>query len=164
GAVASLGDDVFVADSARLAGRVAAAAGASIWYGCRLDARRGTIVLGAQANVQDNSVLVAGEGDLSIGEGSTIGHNVELASCTIGARSLVGIGSRIAPGSVIADDAFVAAGARTTPGQVLEGGFVWAGAPARKLGSLDERKREIVRITAEVYAGYGRAMRHAVPA
>ena len=65
---------------------------------------------------------------------------------------------------MIADDAFVAAGTRTTPGQVLEGGFVWAGAPARKLAALDERKREIVRITAEVYAGYGRAMRHAVPA
>ena len=43
-----------------------------------------------------------------------------LGDCTIGARSLIGIGSVVADGTVIEDDVFLAAGAETTPGQVLE--------------------------------------------
>lgn len=151
---ASAAAGTFVADTTRLAG-------ASIWYGCRLDARRGAITLGARCNVQDNSVLTAGAGGLPIGADTTIGHNVLLEDCTVGARCLVGIGSRIAAGTVIPDDTFVAAGTHTTPGQRLEGGRLWGGRPARPIGVLDEARRGIVLLTAAVYAGYARAMRGA---
>ena len=134
---------------------------ASIWYGCRLDARRGAITLGARCNVQDNSVLAAGAGGLPIGADTTIGHNVLLEDCTVGARCLVGIGSRIAAGTVIPDDTFVAAGTYTTRGQRLEGGRLWGGQPARPIGVLDEARRAVVLETAAVYAGYARAMRGA---
>ena len=43
-----------------------------------------------------------------------------LDDCTIGARSLIGIGSVVAAGTIVGDDVFLAAGAGTTPGQVLE--------------------------------------------
>jgi carbonic anhydrase/acetyltransferase-like protein (isoleucine patch superfamily) len=114
--------------------------------------------------VQDNSVLVAGPGGLAIGEGSTIGHNVELVDCTVGAHCLVGIGSRIAAGTVIADDTFVAGGAVTTPAQVLEGGWLWGGVPARKLTPLDDAKRRIVQGTATVYVEYARVLMEGIAA
>ncbi|MFO1293948.1 MAG: gamma carbonic anhydrase family protein [Rubrivivax sp.] len=158
---ASAAAGTFVADTTRLAGAVHLAAGASIWYGCRLDARRGAITLGARCNVQDNSVLAAGAGGLPIGADTTIGHNVLLEDCTVGARCLVGIGSRIAAGTVIPDDTFVAAGTYTTRGQRLEGGRLWGGQPARPIGVLDEARRAVVLETAAVYAGYARAMRGA---
>ena len=154
GAPTSAAADAFVADTAALAGDVRLAAGASVWYGCRLDARGAAIDLGAGCNVQDNSVLAAVSAPLTIGEGTTIGHNVELLDCTVGARCLVGIGSRIAPGTVIPDDTFVAGGCVTAPGQVLEGGLVWGGHPARPIGELDDMKRRIVQITAVVYGEY----------
>lgn len=152
---------VFVADTALVAGPVEADRSSSLWYGCRFDARAGPIWIGARANVQDNSVLVAGAGGIRIGAESTIGHNVELADCTVGSRSLVGMGSRIAAGTVIGDDCFVAGGARTLPGQQLDGGFLWGGNPARKLAPLDDGKRAIVRITADVYEGYARELQRA---
>ncbi|MBS0307245.1 MAG: gamma carbonic anhydrase family protein [Proteobacteria bacterium] len=161
---AGIARDAFVADTACLQGDVRIAAGASVWYGCRLDARAGRIALGAHCNVQDNSVLVAGAGGLAIGAETTIGHNVQLAECRIGARCLVGMGSRIAAGSVIADDTFVAAGCVTAPGQVLEGGRVWGGEPARPIGTLDDLKRETVRLTAVMYSGYAREFRAACSA
>lgn len=161
GAAAVAADDAFVARTACLDGDVRLHAGSSIWYGCRLDARRGAIEVGARCNVQDNSVLVAGPGGMVLGEDTTIGHNVELADCRIGARCLIGIGSRLAAGTVVADDAFVAAGCVTEPGQVLAGGFLWAGQPARVLGELDEGKRAIVLTTARVYGDYARELRRA---
>lgn len=158
----SVGASVFVADTCRLAGDVNLGDGASVWFGCRLDASAGPITIGALCNVQDNSVLSAGAGGLSIGRETTIGHNVALADCTVGARCLVGIGSRIAAGTVIADDAFVAGGTITEPGQRLDGERVWAGQPARPIGKLDEAKRAAILKIATVYAGYAHEMQGAV--
>ena len=161
---AAAAPDAFVAGTAWLAGDVRLAAASSVWFGCRLDARAGAISVGRQCNVQDNSVLVAGPGGLAIGDGSTIGHNVELVDCTVGAHCLVGIGSRIAAGTVIADDTFVAGGAVTTPAQVLEGGWLWGGVPARKLTPLDDAKRRIVQGTATVYVEYARVLMEGIAA
>jgi carbonic anhydrase/acetyltransferase-like protein (isoleucine patch superfamily) len=150
----SLAATAFVGNTALLRGRVVAADRSSIWYGCRLDAAGGEITIGARSNIQDNSVLAATQGLLAIGADSTIGHNVSLASCTIGDRCLIGIGSRVAPGTVAQDDVFLAAGAVTLPGQVLEGGWLWGGQPARKLTELDERKRAVVLETIVTYCEY----------
>lgn len=151
--------DAYVAGTCDLQGTVRLAAGASVWFGCRLDGRAGTIEIGEHCNVQDNSVLVAGAHGLSLGAQTTIGHNVELLDCRVGVRCLVGIGSRIAAGTVIDDDTFVAGGCVTEPGQHLEGGKVWGGSPARPLGPLDDGKRQGILRTAAVYADYARAMR-----
>jgi carbonic anhydrase/acetyltransferase-like protein (isoleucine patch superfamily) len=144
----------FIANTALLRGRVVALAQSSVWYGCRLDALAGEITVGARSNVQDNSVLTAGTAGIRIGVDTTIGHNVAMADCTIGDRCLIGIGSRVAPGTVAQDDSFLAAGAVTTPGQVLESGFLWGGTPARKLAPLDERKKALVLGTIVTYCEY----------
>ncbi|MFO1274211.1 MAG: DapH/DapD/GlmU-related protein [Rubrivivax sp.] len=151
--------DAFVADTCDLEGDVRLAEGASLWFGCRLDARRGPIVLGRRCNVQDNSVLAAGPGGIRLGEDTTLGHNVKMAEATVGARCLVGMGSRIAPGTTVGDDSFLAGGCVTEPGQQLEGGFFWGGQPARPLGPLDDNKRAAILRTAAVYTQYAEALR-----
>lgn len=155
GGAAHAAPDAFVAGTVHLAGEVHLGAGASVWYGCRLDAGAGAITLAPRCNVQDNSVL---RGRVAIGEDSTIGHNVELTDCTVGARCLVGIGSRIAPGTVIPDDTFVAGGCVTTAGQVLLSGRVWAGGPARAIGEMDDDKRRMIIGIATVYGHYARVL------
>lgn len=152
------GADAYVANTCNLAGEVSLADGASVWFGCRVDASAGPIVIGTLCNVQDNSVLTAGPGGLSLGRETTIGHNVTLTDCTVGERCLVGIGSCISAGTVIADDAFVAGGSVTDPGQKLDSGFVWGGQPARPIGKLDQAKRAAILHTAAVYADYARKM------
>lgn len=150
-----LAPSVFVANTARLRGDVHAASRVNIWYGALLDADGGQIVIGEAANVQDNALLSCGPGGrLEIGAGTTIGHNVRLHGCVIGDRSLIGIGSVLAPGTRVEDDVFVAAGATTTPGQVLKSGNFYGGQPARVLGPLDERKRALIALTIDTYCAY----------
>ena len=73
---------------------------------------------------------------VSIGSDSVVGHNVMLHDCVIGDRSLIGIGSTVAAGTVVGDRVLLAAASRTSPGQVLESGWMYAGNPARKLRDL----------------------------
>ena len=145
----------FVANTAVLSGRVVAAPHTSIWYGCELDAAGGEIVIRDRTNVQDNSVLRCTPGArMVLGKDTTIGHNVTMADCTIGDRCLVGIGSVVAPGTVFEDDVFLAAGAATSPGQVLGAGHLYGGQPARVIAPLDERKRELIKHTISTYCDY----------
>jgi carbonic anhydrase/acetyltransferase-like protein (isoleucine patch superfamily) len=153
--LAELDPTAFVGNTALLRGRVVAREKSSVWYSCRLDARGGEIVIGPRSNVQDNSVLTPGRGGaIRIGVDSTIGHNVTLAACTIGDRSLIGIGSEVAAGTVVEDDVFLAAGATTTPGQLLASGFLWGGRPARQMSPIDDRKKTIVLETIVTYCDY----------
>ncbi|HEX8416159.1 MAG TPA: DapH/DapD/GlmU-related protein [Methylobacterium sp.] len=159
--VPELDGSVFVARTARLRGRVALGAGSNVLFCCALEAEGGPIVVGADANIQDNTVIRSrGEG-VVIGRETTIGHNVRLADCRIGARSLIGIGCVVAPGTVVADDVLLAAGATTDPGQLLEGGHLWGGRPARILGTLDADKRAMMTRIVEGYCAYGRIYKQA---
>ncbi len=149
---------LFVAATAKLRGRVLAAENSSIWFGCDLDADGGEILIGENSNIQDNTWIRCRPGHrFAIGPDSTIGHNVTLGDCTIGARSLIGIGSVVAEGTVIEDDVFLAAGAETTKGQVLQSGFLWGRRPAIKMATLDEAKRQLIAMTVEHYCRYARA-------
>jgi carbonic anhydrase/acetyltransferase-like protein (isoleucine patch superfamily) len=153
---------VFVASTARLRGRVSAAANSSVWYGCELDANGGEIVIGANTNIQDNThIRCAPDRSFVIGADSTIGHNVTLADCRIGERALVGIGSVVASGTIVEDDVLLAAGAETFAGQVLEGGFLWGRRPAQKIAPLDDAKRELIAELIAMYCGYARAFAEA---
>jgi len=145
----------FVANTATLAGRIVAGPHTSIWYGCELDAAGGEIVIRDRTNVQDNSILRCTPGArMVLGEDTTIGHNVTMADCTIGDRCLIGIGSVVAPGTVVEDDVFLAAGASTAPGQVLGTGHLYGGQPARAIAPLDDRKRALIRHTIGTYCEY----------
>jgi carbonic anhydrase/acetyltransferase-like protein (isoleucine patch superfamily) len=145
----------FIANTASLIGHVVAGPHSSVWYGCELDAAGGEIVISDRTNVQDNSVLRCTPGTrLVLGRDTTIGHNVTMADCTIGDRCLIGIGSVVAPGTVAQDDVFLAAGASTSPGQVLSAGHLWGGQPARVIAPLDERKRAMIAHTIVTYCQY----------
>ena len=153
--------DVFVARTARLRGRVGLGAGASVLFCCALEAEAGPIVVGADTNIQDNTVIRSrGEG-VVIGRDTTIAHNVRIADCRIGARSLIGIGAVVAPGTLIADDVMLAAGATTDPGQILESGYLWGGRPARILSPLDADRRTMMLRIVESYCQHGRDYRRA---
>lgn len=147
----------FVASTARVVGRLEMDPEASVFFSCELEAGAHRIRIGAGSNVQDNSVLMAGEGDLLIGARTTIGHNVTLEACRIGDDCLIGMGAHLAPGTVVEDDTMVAAGARSAPGQHLAGGQLWAGSPAKSLGPLKDRHRQMIHGTIPHYIAYAQA-------
>jgi carbonic anhydrase/acetyltransferase-like protein (isoleucine patch superfamily) len=159
GASGEFGADVFVASTAHLSGRVEAGAGSSVFFGCRLNAGNTAIIIGNNSNVQDNTIIDASDGKVAIGENTTIGHNVHIRACSIGARALVGISSSIAPGTIVDEDVLVAAGADTLPGQHLERGWLWGGRPARPISKLDDRRRGSMSAIVEQYCAYAAAYR-----
>lgn len=153
----NLPDDVFIARTATLNGAVELESGASIFYGCQLEANDFTIRIGHDVNMQDNTRIRCEAGDFTIGASSTIGHNADLYDCRIGERSLIGIGCTVNSGTIVNDDVLLAAGAVTEPGQNLESGWIWAGRPARPLAKLDDAKREMMHGIIGHYRNYAEA-------
>ncbi len=74
----------------------------------------------------------------------TIGHGVILHGCTIGDRSLIGIGSIILDDVNIGEQSFIAAGSLVTPGTVIPPRSMVMGAPAKVRREVTDE--EIARI------------------
>ncbi len=149
----------YLAATARCSAPVHLAEDASLWFGCIVQTQDAGasgpgLHLAAGCNVQDNSVIVTGPQGLQIGADCTVGHNVRLHDGRIGARVLIGMGSVLAPGTVVQDHVLLAAGSTTTPGQVLEGGWLWGGRTARAISRLDERKLDLILRPAFTYRQY----------
>jgi len=148
------GARAFVAPGVHCAGRVALEDAANVWFGCQIHGGEHGVRIGAGANVQDNSFLYAISRALVIEQDATIGHNVILRDCRVMSGALVGISSIIAPGTVVEPESLVAAGSATTPGQVITSGSLWAGRPARRLRTLDDATRTMLREVPPVYRAY----------
>lgn len=147
----------FIASTVRLRGTLRMAANSSIWFSCDLDAGDAVVSIGTDSNVQDNTrVRCSGGLGITIGRGTTVGHNVLLHGCTIGDAALIGIGSVVAAATVVQDHVFLAAGATTEPGQVLESGWLYGRSPARKIAPLDQAKRDMIGIIISTYCDYAR--------
>jgi len=150
-AIYRLGDDTprlaagaWVADTARVIGRVALGADASVWFGAVLRGDNEWITLGARSNVQDGSVLHTDMGSpLTLGDDVTVGHQAMLHGCSIGDGSLVGIQAVVLNGARIGKGCLVGAGALVTEGKEFPDGSLIVGSPAKLLRLLtdDDRAR-----------------------
>jgi carbonic anhydrase/acetyltransferase-like protein (isoleucine patch superfamily) len=147
-------DDVFIAQTARLGGRISVQRSASIFFGCHFDAGAASIVIGERTNVQDNTHIRCEIGAVTIGRDTTIGHNVKMNDCRIGERAMVGIGSVISAGTIIDDDVLLAAGSVTNRDQHLERGWLWGGRPARPISELNDTRRFTLAQSVDQYCVY----------
>jgi carbonic anhydrase/acetyltransferase-like protein (isoleucine patch superfamily) len=129
----------YIADTAVVIGRVRLLAEASIWFGSVLRGDNEWIEVGERANVQESCTFHTDMGfPLTIGPQCTIGHNVVLHGCTIGANSLVGMGAIVLNGAKIGRNSLVGAGALVTEGKAFPDNSLIVGSPARALRTLDE--------------------------
>ena len=148
--------NAFVAPTAIVAGDVVIEDDASVFFGCAVCAGDGRIVIGARTNVQDNCILATdrSRGELVLGDGVTIGHNVQLGSGTIGDDALVGMGSRVADGVVVERAGCIGAGAWVEPGTVVRAGWIWAGRPALPFRELKPEERAEFARARDIYVTY----------
>lgn len=149
----------YVALTALVAGAVEIADDAGVYFGCVLHAGDGRIVIGPRSNIQDNSFLLTdrARGELVLGTGVTVGHNVRLGSGRIGDDALVGMSAVVGDGVVVEDGGLIAAGAVVEPGTVVRAGWIWAGRPARAFRAVKDSERAGFARGAEVYVRYCRA-------
>jgi gamma-carbonic anhydrase len=146
----------YVATTAIVAGDVEIADDASVFFGCAVCAGDARIVIGPRTNVQDNCILATdrARGDLVLGAGVTIGHNVEMGSGRIADDALIGMGSRVGNGVIVEQGGCIGAGAWVEAGTVVRAGWIWAGRPARAFRELKPEERAEFARARDIYVGY----------
>lgn len=148
----------FVADGARLIGRVVLAEGASVWYNAVLRADIADIIVGADTNIQDGSLVHVDHGVPTVlGRGVTVGHGAILHACTVGDNALIGMGAIVLDGAVVPPDSIVAAGALIPPKKTYAPGSLLVGSPAVVARKLSEAEIVHIRESARHYREFWEA-------
>src|ERR687894_608212 len=111
---------------------------ASVWYHAVLRGDMAPIVIGAQSNIQDGTVVHVDEGvPCTIGRRVGVGHRVILHGCTVGDDCLIGMGSVLLNRVTIGSGSVVAAGAVVPEGMQVPPGSLVMGVPGRIVRSVD---------------------------
>ena len=129
----------FVAPNAVVLGNVEIGEDASVWFSTVIRGDNEPVRIGARSNVQDGCVLHTDPGfPMSIGEDCTIGHMVMLHGCTIGRRSLVGIGSIILNGARIGEECLIGANTLIAEGKEIPPRSMVLGSPGKIVRQLTD--------------------------
>ena len=154
-----IAEGAWVDETAVVIGDVSLGPGASIWPQCVVRGDIHRIEIGAETNIQDGCVLhvshdsrfMPGGAPLILHERITVGHQVVLHGCEIGELCLIGIGARVLDRVRIAPRTMLGAGALVPPGRVLDGGYLYLGAPVRRARPLTDRELEYLEYAAVNY-------------
>lgn len=131
------GRDVFIADTARVLGKVTLEDNVSVWFGAVLRGDNDTIHIGARTNIQENCILHVDHGQpIKIGSDNVIGHGAMIHGATIGSHNLIGMGSTILNGAVIGDGCVIGAHALVTERMVIPDGSMVLGSPGKIVKTL----------------------------
>jgi len=149
----------WVDESALIIGDVEIGAGSSLWPMVVARGDIQAIRIGEHSNIQDGSVLhvshdsefLPGGAPLEVGNYVTVGHKVILHGCRIEDYSLIGMGAIIMDRAVVQTNVVVAAGSIVPGGKVLESGYLYVGAPARRIRALTEQERKYFGYSAAHY-------------
>jgi len=160
------GEDYWIAPSAVVIGNVEVGPQASIWPMCVVRGDIHRIHIGAGSNIQDGTILhvshdsrfLPGGAPTVLHERVTVGHQAMLHGCEIHDLCLIGIGARVLDRAVLKSQVMLAAGAVVPPGKVLEGGYLYVGAPAKRSRMLNDLELEYLDYVARNYIDL--AMKH----
>jgi carbonic anhydrase/acetyltransferase-like protein (isoleucine patch superfamily) len=142
----------WIAESARVIGKVRLKRDVSVWYGSTLRGDNEWIEIGEGANVQENCMLHTDIGfPLNVGAGSTVGHGVILHGCTIAEDCLIGMGAIVLNGVKIGRNSLVGAGAVVTEGKQFPENSLIVGTPARAVRQVDEKILALIAFSADFY-------------
>ena len=136
-------ENVFIAESADIVGKVNIEKNANIWYGTVLRADDNYITVGENTNIQDGSVVHISEGyPTIIGKNVTIGHKSIIHGCEIGDNTLIGMGSIVLDGAKVGEFTLLGAGSLVPPGKEIPSGVLAMGSPAKVIRELSEEEKE----------------------
>lgn len=144
--------EYWIAPNAEVMGNVKLEKNASVWFGAVLRGDNELITIGENSNVQDGSVLHTDPGSpLTIERDVTIGHMVMLHGCTIGAGSLVGIGSIILNNAKIGKGCLIGANTLIAEGKEIPDYSMVLGSPGKIVRTLEKEMSEALRLSADHY-------------
>ena len=152
-----IGDNCYMAETAAIIGDVIIGNNCSVWFGTVLRGDVNSITIGNNVNIQDGAVVhtLYRRSKTVIGDNVSIGHNATVHGATIESNSLIGMGATVLDNAVVESGAIVAANALVTSGMRVEGGWIYAGVPAKKIKQVStEQQKDIVERIANDYIMY----------
>ncbi len=145
-------NDAYIADTARVIGRVTLGRSVNVWYGATIRGDVAPIVVGDETNVQENAVIHGDEGTENvIGSRVTIGHGAIVHGVEVGDESLIGINATLLAASRVGRGCLIGAGAVLAPGVEVPDGMVVMGVPGKVIRPVTEEERQAMADGADEY-------------
>lgn len=150
----------FIASGAAVMGDVTLGERASIWYAAVVRGDMAPIVIGAETNLQDGTIVHVDEGvPCTIGCRVGVGHRAILHGCTVGDECLIGMGSVVLNNVRIGTGSVVAAGAVIPEGMQVPARSLVMGVPGRIVRQVDASLASRITATWQHYVEQARAHR-----
>lgn len=147
------GNEVWIADTARVFGRVTLGDECSVWFGAVMRGDGDTITVGNRTNIQENAVVHVDPGfPVSIGNDCIIGHAAIVHGATLADHVLVGMHATILNGAKVGSFCIIGANALVTEGTVIPDYSIVMGSPGKVVKQLTPEQVEKVKRNARSYA------------
>lgn len=152
-----MGNGCFIAPNSTIIGDVVLGDQCSIWFNAVIRGDVNSIRIGSQVNIQDGAIIhcTYQKAKTVIGNRCSIGHNAIVHGCRLHDNVLIGMGAIIMDHAVIESFSIVGAGSIVLENTVIETGYVYAGAPAKKIKPISPEQRKLLEELPDRYVMYG---------
>lgn len=152
----AISKNVFIAEGAKIIGKVSIGEHSSIWFNSVLRGDVDTITVGQRTNIQDLSIIHPNSGcPVTIEDNVSVGHACVLHGCTIRTGCLIGMGAIILNGAEIGENCLVGAGSLVPERKVFPPGSLILGSPAKVVRALTPEEIQSMHAPVERYTKRG---------
>lgn len=150
------GNNCFIAPNATIVGEVVMGDNCSVWFNAVIRGDVNSISIGNDTNIQDGAIIHATylKAATIIGNRVSVGHSAIVHGCTLNDHVLVGMGAIIMDNAVIENYTIIAAGSVVLENTHCEGGYIYAGIPAKKIKPITEEQRALLNQLPDNYIMY----------
>ena len=146
------GRSAYLADTARVTGRVVLGEGVSVWPSAVVRGDVAPVTIGARTNIQDNATVHCDSGrPNTIGDAVTIAHNAVVHGQSVGDGTLIGMHATVLGRTVIGKRCLIAAGALVVPGLKVPDDHVVMGVPGKVARETTDEEKAYLAWLADHY-------------
>lgn len=152
----AFGKNCFLAENSTVVGDVVMGDDCSLWFNAIVRGDVNSIRVGNKVNIQDGAIIhcTYRSARTEIGNFVSIGHRAIVHGCTLQDHTLIGMGAIVMDHAVIEPYAIIGAGALVPENTICEGGFVYAGVPAKKIKPITDLQRQLLDELPDRYVMY----------
>ena len=150
------GNACFIAENSTIVGDVVMGDNCSVWFNAVVRGDVNYIKIGNNVNIQDGCVIhcTYQKAGTTIEDNVSIGHNALVHGCTLKNNTLVGMGAIVMDNVIVEEYTIIAAGAIVLENTICQSGYIYAGAPAKKIKPINDQQRALLQQLPKNYVMY----------